>query len=80
MRSYYEILAVINSALNVIHRIRKIRKIPNSQYLDDFQESLYIFTKIVKLTERDGSRLRKMFVHSLRKSHMKCPSRSFTFN
>ena len=43
MRSYYEILAVINSALNVIHRIRKIRKIPNSQYLDDFQESLYIF-------------------------------------
>lgn len=42
MRSYYEILAVINSALNVIHRIRKIRKIPNSQYLDDFQESLYI--------------------------------------
>lgn len=43
MRSYYEILAVINSALNVIHRIRKIRKIPNSQYLDEFQESLYIF-------------------------------------
>lgn len=43
MRSYYEILAVINSALNVIHRIRKIRKIPNSQYLDDFQKSLYIF-------------------------------------
>lgn len=36
-------IAVINSALNVIHRIRKIRKIPNSQYLDDFQESLYIF-------------------------------------
>lgn len=43
MRSYYEILAVINSALNVIHRIRKIRKIPNSQYFDEFQESLYIF-------------------------------------
>lgn len=36
-------IAVINSTLNVIHRIRKIRKISNSQYLDEFQESLYIF-------------------------------------
>lgn len=33
---------VINSILNVIHGIRKIRKISNSQYFDEFQD-IYIF-------------------------------------